>query len=63
MSKTPKEIYVASSNATTYPGLFKSMGDFSHCKNLFGKANNALHLSAEEIYGSSPGGYCHIWAI
>ena len=48
MSKTPKKIYVASSNATS-----SSVGDFSHCKNLFGKANHASHLAAEEIYGSS----------
>ena len=52
MSKTPKKIYVAS-NATSSSKLFKSVGDFSHCKNLFGKANHALHLAAEEIYGSS----------
>ena len=53
MSKTPKKIYVASSNATSSSRLFKSVGDFSHCKNLFAKANHALHLAAEEIYGSS----------
>ena len=53
MSKTPKKIYVASSNATSSSRLFKSVGDFPHCKNLFGKANHALHLAAEEIYGSS----------
>ena len=52
MSKTPKKIYVASSNATSSSRLFKSLGDFSHCKNLFGKANHALHLAAEVIYGS-----------
>ena len=50
---TPKKMYVASSNATRSSRLFKSVGDFSHCKNLFGKANHALHLVAEEIYGSS----------
>ena len=50
MSKTPKKIYVASSNATSSSRLFKSVGDFSHCKNLLGKANHALHLAAEEIY-------------
>ena len=44
MSKTPKKIYVASSNAASSSRLFKSVGDFSHCKNLFGKANHALHL-------------------
>ena len=53
MSKTPKKIYVASSNATSSSRLFKAVGDFSHCKNLFGKANRALHLAAEEIYSSS----------
>ena len=53
MSKTPEKIYVASSNATSSSRFFKSVGDFSHCKNLFGKANHALHLAAEEIYGSS----------
>ena len=53
MSKTPKKIYVASSNATSSSRLFKPVGDFSHCKNLFGKANHASHLAAEEIYGSS----------
>ena len=53
MSKTPKKIYVASSKATSFSRLFKSVGDFSHCKNLFGKANHALHLAAEQIYGSS----------
>ena len=53
MSKTPKKIYVASSNATSSSWLCKSVGDFSQCKNLFGKANHALLLAAEEIYGSS----------
>ena len=53
MSKTPKKIYVASSNATSSSRLCKSVGDFSHCKNLFGKANHALLLAAEEIYGSA----------
>ena len=53
MSKTPEKIYVASSNATSSSRLFKSVGDFSHCKTLFPKANHALHLAAEEIYGSS----------
>ena len=53
MSNTPKKIYVASSNATSSSRLFKSVGDFSHCKSLFRKANHALHLAAEEIYGSS----------
>ena len=53
MSKTPKKIYAASSNATSSSGLFKSVGDFSHLKNMFEKANHALLLAAEEIYGSS----------
>ena len=53
MSNTPKKIYIASSNETSSSRLFKSVGDFSHCKSLFGKANHALHLAAEEIYGSS----------
>ena len=53
MSKTPKKIYVASSNATSSFRLFKPVGDFSHCKNLFGKANHASHLAVEEINGSS----------
>ena len=51
MSKTQKKIYVASSNATSSSRLFKSVGDFSHRTNLFGKANHALHFAAEEIYG------------
>ena len=55
MSKTPKKMYLASSNATSSSRLCKSVGDFSHCirKNLFGKVNHALLLAAEEIYGSS----------
>ena len=53
MSKTPKKIYVASSNVARSSRLFKSVGDFPHSKNLFGKANNALHLAAEEISGSA----------
>ena len=53
MSKTQKTIYVASSNAISSSRLFKSVEDFCHCKNLFGKANHALHFAAEEIYGSS----------
>ena len=52
MWKSQKKIYVASSNATSSSKLFESVGDFSHCKNLFGKANDALHFAAEEIYGS-----------
>ena len=28
----------------------RPVGDFSHCKNLFGKANHALRFAAEEIY-------------
>ena len=51
MSKTQKKIYVASSNATSSSTLFKSVGDFFHCKNLFGKANHVLHFAAKEIYG------------
>ena len=53
MSTTPKKIYAASSNATSSSGLCKSVGDFSHLKNMFEKANHALLLAAEEIYGSS----------
>ena len=53
MSKTPKKIYVASSNAKCSSRLCKCEEGFSHCKNLFGKANHALLLAAEEIYGSS----------
>ena len=53
MSKTQNKIYVVSSNATSSSRLFKSVGDFSHCKNLFGKANHALHFAAEEKYSSS----------
>ena len=49
MSKTQKKIYVASSNVTSTSRLFKSVGDFSHCKKVFGKANHALHFAAEEI--------------
>ena len=46
MSQTQKKIYEASSNATSSSRLFKSVGDFSHCKNFFGKANHALHFAA-----------------
>ena len=46
MLKTRKKIYAASSNATSSSRLCKSEGDFSHCKNLFGKANHALLLAA-----------------
>ena len=53
MSKAPRKIYAASSNATSSSRLCKSVGDFFHCKNLFGKANHALHLAEEEIHGSS----------
>ena len=54
MSKTPKKIYAAStSNAKSSSRLCKCEGGFSHCKNLFGKANHVLLLAAEEIYGSS----------
>ena len=51
--KTAKKIYAASSNATSSSRVCKSEGDFSQCKNLFGNANCALLLAAEEIYGSS----------
>ena len=34
MSKTPKRIYVASSNATSSSRLCKSVGDLSHFKRL-----------------------------
>ena len=53
MLKTRKKIYAVSSNATSSSRLCKSEEDFSHCKNLFGKANHALLLGAEEIYDSS----------
>ena len=53
MLKTPKKIYVASSNATFSSRLCKSVGDFPHLKNLFGKANHALLLAAEVVYDSS----------
>ena len=54
MSKTPKKIYAAStSNAKSSSRLCKCEGGFSHCKNLFGKANHVLLLAAEKIYGSS----------
>ena len=45
MSKTPKKIYAASSNAKSYCRLCKSVGYSAHCKNLFGKAKN---IAAEE---------------
>ena len=44
MSKTQKKIYVASSNATSSSRLFKSVGDFSLCKNLFGKSKSCVAL-------------------
>ena len=50
---TDKDIYAASSNATSSCRLCKSVGDSAHCKNLFGKANRVLLVAAEEIYGSS----------
>ena len=56
MSKTQKKIYVASSNATSSSRLCKSVHGrkiFSHCKTLFGKANRALLLATEAIYGNS----------
>ena len=52
MSKTPKKIYAASSDAKSYCRLCKSAGYSTHCKNLFGKAK---HIAAEEICGSSLG--------
>ena len=51
--KTPKKIYAASSNPTSSCRVCKSVGDFAHCKNLFGKANCPLPVAEEEIYGSS----------
>ena len=53
MSKIPRKIYTASSNSTSSSRLCKFVGDLSHSKNLFGKANPALLLATEEIYGSS----------
>ena len=47
MSKTPKKIYAASSNATS-----SSLGNSAHCKTFLGKANRKF-LAAAEIYGSS----------
>ena len=47
-SKTPKKIFAASSNATNSSWLCKSVGDFSHCKNLFQEANHTLLLATEE---------------
>ena len=47
MSKTPKKIYTASSNATG------SLGNSAHCKTFFGKANRTFLAAAEENYGSS----------
>ena len=49
MSKTPKEMYAASSNAASSCGLCKSVGDSANCKNLFRKANRTLVVAAEEI--------------
>ena len=46
MSKTPEKIYVAFSDATSSSRLFKSVGNFSRCKILFGKANHTLLLAA-----------------
>ena len=53
MSKTPKKIYAASSNATSFSRFCKKLGDFSYYKNLFGKANRALLLAEEGIYDRS----------
>ena len=52
MSKTSKKKYAASSNATSSSRPCKSVGDFSHCIIVFGKANRALLLAAEEICSS-----------
>ena len=49
MSKTPKEMYAASSNAASSCGLCKSVGDPANCKNLFRKANRTLVVAVEEI--------------
>ena len=49
MSKTPKQTYAASSNATSSCRLFNSVGDSVNCKNWFGKANLTLLVAAEEI--------------
>ena len=51
--ETPKKIYAAFRNATRSSRLCKSVEEFSHCKNLFGKANCVLPVAVEEIYGSS----------
>ena len=54
MSNKPKKIYAVSSNETSSSRLCKSVRDFFfHSKNLFGKANHALLLVVEEIYGIS----------
>ena len=53
MSKTPKKISAASSNATSSCRLCKSVGNSAHCKTFFGKANRTFLVGAEEIYGSS----------
>ena len=46
MSKTPRKMYAACSNSTSFSRLYKSVGDFSHCKNLLGIANRALLLAS-----------------
>ena len=47
MSKTPKKIYAAPSNATNSCGLYKSVGGSAICKNLLRKANRTLLVAAE----------------
>ena len=55
MSKMPKKICAASRNAANSDcRLCQSVGDSSHYKNLFGKANHVLLIAAEEVYSSSP---------
>ena len=49
MSKTPRKMHLASSNATSSSRLCKSVGNFSYCKNLFGKANHTLLLAAGDL--------------
>ena len=49
MAKTPETIHVASSNATTFCRLCKSVGSSAHYKILFGKANRAFVVAVEEI--------------
>ena len=53
MSQIPRKVYAASSNATSSYRLCKFVVNSTHCKNLFGKANRAFFVAAEEINGSS----------